>query len=212
MQKKIVLGDFIFYLIFPIVIWNLGRDYIGDYYAMLLSSVPGIIYSVIRFILLKKVNLLGLFMIGTLLAGTLIDVLSGSALNLLWNKVYYSYFMSSLFVLTILINRPIALFFALDFVEMQGYDRMTMKDTFYQKRILNLFKLITFGFAFRDILLASIKVWLIVTYGVEAFDKGLILRQVLNWTLSGLTIYGFIYISKILNQNNSPNQQAELKD
>ncbi|MEL3971089.1 VC0807 family protein [Rossellomorea oryzaecorticis] len=212
MQKKIVLGDVIFYLIFPIVIWNLGRDYIGDYYAMLLSSVPGIIYSVIRFILLKKVNLLGLFMIGTLLAGTLIDVLSGSALNLLWNKVYYSYFMSSLFVLTILINRPIALFFALDFVEMQGYDRMAMKDIFYQKRILNLFKLITFGFVFRDILLASIKVWLIVTYGVEAFDKGLILRQVLNWTLSGLTIYGFIYISKILNEDRSPGRQADLKD
>ncbi|MCA1054334.1 hypothetical protein LCM10_04985 [Rossellomorea aquimaris] len=209
MQKNIVLGDIIFYLIFPIVIWNISRDYIGDYYAMLLSSVPGIIYSVIRFILLKKVNLFGLFMIGTLLAGTLVDVLSGSALNLLWNNVYYSYGIGLFFILTILFNRPITLFFALDFVEMQGYDRKEMRTIFYQKRILNLFKLITFGFAFRDILLASIKVWLISEYGVEAFDKGLILRQILSWTLTGVTIYGFIYISKILSENRGHDQDLK---
>ncbi|MEL3971084.1 VC0807 family protein [Rossellomorea oryzaecorticis] len=198
MHKNIVLSDVIFYLIFPIVIWNIGRDHIGDYYAMLVSSVPGIIYSVIRFILLKKVNLFGIFIISTLLAGTLIDVLSGSALNLLWNNVYYSYFIGSLFILTILINRPLALYFALDFVELQGKDRQKMKGIFYQKRILTIFKLITFGFAFREILLASIKVWLIMTYGVDSFDKGLILRQALSWILTGLTIYGFFYVSRFI--------------
>jgi hypothetical protein len=141
LHKNIVLSDVIFYLIFPIVIWNIGKDYIGDYYAMLISSVPGIIYSVIRFILLKKVNLFGVFIISNLLVGTLIDVLSGSALNLLWNNVYYSYFIGSLFIL---INRPLALYFALDFVELQGRDRENMKGIFYQKRILTIFKLITF--------------------------------------------------------------------
>jgi hypothetical protein len=203
LNRNIVYGDLIFYLIFPIVIWNVGRDLIGDYYAMLVSSIPGIIYSMIRFILLKKVNLFGVFIISNLLVGTLIDVLSGSATNLLWNNVFYSYFLGSLFLFTIFINKPIALYFALDFVELQGQNRIKMREVFFQKRLLNLFKLITFGFAFRDILLASIKVWLIVTYGIESFDKGLILRQVLSWILTGLSIYGFIYISKLINENDN---------
>lgn len=195
-------------MIFPIVIWNIGRDYIGDYYAMLASSVPGIIYSMIRFALLKKINLFGVFIVSNLLIGTLIDVLSGSAINLLWNNVFYSYFIGLLFVSTIFINKPIALYFALDFVELQGQNRIKMREVFYQPRVLTIFKLITFGFAFRDILLASIKVWLIVTYGIESFDKGLILRQVLSWILTGLSIYGFIYISKLINDNSKSTNKA----
>ncbi|WP_301538650.1 VC0807 family protein [Bacillus sp. THAF10] len=197
------MGDVIFYLIFPIVIWNVSRDFLGDYYAMLISSIPGIIYSLIRFILLKKINLFGIFIISNLFLGTLIDVLSGSAINLLWNNIYYSYFLGILFLFTIFLNKPIALYFALDFVELQGQNRIKMKEIFYQKRILNIFKLITFVFAFRDILLASIKWWLISTYGIESFDKGLVLRQIFSWVLTGLSIYGFIYVSNIINENSS---------
>ncbi|QFT87641.1 hypothetical protein FIU87_03165 [Bacillus sp. THAF10] len=170
---------------------------------MLISSIPGIIYSLIRFILLKKINLFGIFIISNLFLGTLIDVLSGSAINLLWNNIYYSYFLGILFLFTIFLNKPIALYFALDFVELQGQNRIKMKEIFYQKRILNIFKLITFVFAFRDILLASIKWWLISTYGIESFDKGLVLRQIFSWVLTGLSIYGFIYVSNIINENSS---------
>ncbi len=210
MNKNIVIGDVVFYLIFPIVIWNIGRDLAGDYYAMLISSVPGIIYSLFRFYLIKKINLFGVFILGNLLAGTLIDVLSGSALNLLWNNVYYSYFLGSLFLVTILFHRPIALYFALDFVELQGEDRIRMKETFYQKRILNIFKLITLGFALRDLLLATIKMWLILSYGVESFDKGILLRQVLSWSLTGLSIYGFIYVSKLIQDPHVTTNKADL--
>lgn len=54
-------------------------------------------------------------MIVTLIIGTLIDVLAGSAIQLLWNNVIYAYVMSGFFLLTILIKKPITLYFALDF-------------------------------------------------------------------------------------------------
>ncbi|WP_299510569.1 VC0807 family protein [uncultured Rummeliibacillus sp.] len=207
MQKNIPIFDMIFYFGFPLLIWHFSRNYIGDYYAMLLSSVPGIIYSIIRFILLKKLNFLGLFMISNLVVGTLIDVLSGSAMQLQWNNVYYAYFISFLSFTTIIINRPLYLYFALDFVEMQGYNRKLMKKLYYQKKILRVFKWITFGFTFKEVLLATIKVWLIKKYGVDAFDKGIIIRQIIGWGLSGISFYGFIYISKLLQEqdNNAGN-------
>lgn len=142
-------------------------------------------------------------MIGNLVVGTLIDVLSGSAMQLQWNNVYYAYFISILSLATIIINRPLYLYFALDFVEMQGYDRILMKKSFYQNKILRVFKWITFGLSFKEILLATIKVWLIKRYGVDAFDKGIIIRQIIAWGLSGISTYGFIYISKLLQQQDN---------
>lgn len=201
MKNYVVLFDLICYVAIPLLIWNFGRDVLGDYYAMLASSVPGIIYSIYRFVLIKTFNLFGIFMLGNLIVGTLIDVLAGSAMQLLWNNVFYSFAIALLFIATVIINRPLFLFFAIDFNELQGNDREKMKKLFYQRKVLFTFKAITILFAFRDILLASIKIWLIKEYGVEAFDKGIVLRQVLSWGITGLSVIGFIYISKLLQSN-----------
>lgn len=209
MSKNIVLWDLIFYIIFPIVVWNFSKGIIGDYYAMLLSSVPGIIYSLIRFISLKRVNFFGVFMIFTLSIGTLIDILSGSAIQMMWNNVVYSYILSLFYIVTLLVNKPLFLFLSLDLVEMQGQNRKKMKEQFYLKNILKVFKLITLGFAFREILIASINIWLINKYGVDAYDKGLIFKQILSWLITGVSMYGFIYISKLLYNMNKKQLSLE---
>ncbi|MFG6149915.1 VC0807 family protein [Halobacillus sp. B23F22_1] len=201
MKNNFVLLDLIFYVVFPLAIWNLTRDSLGDYYAMLLSSVPGIIYTIFRFIALKKVNVFGLYIISTLVAGTLVDVLSGNAIRLLWNNVIYSYVIAAIFLFTLIIKKPIALYFGLDFVELQGHDRAFSKRLFYQKKIYRIFAWIVVGFAFQDIILATIKAWLISAYGVEAFDKGIIIRQVINWGLTFIIMGGFFYIGKVINES-----------
>ncbi|ARI79256.1 hypothetical protein HM131_17160 [Halobacillus mangrovi] len=193
--------DLICYVVFPLAVWNLSRDYIGDYYAMLLSSIPGIIYTIYRFIALKKVNIFGIYMISTLIVGTLIDVLAGSAIQLLWNNVIYAYVLALLFLFTIVIKKPIALYFALDFSELQGYNRDFTRRLFHKKKLFHLFNWIVVAFAIQDLLLATIKYWLIIKYGVEAFDKGIILRQIINWGITFVIIGGFFYIGKIINEN-----------
>ncbi|TFE00585.1 VC0807 family protein [Jeotgalibacillus salarius] len=209
MKKNIVLWDLICYAVFPLVIWHASREYIGDYYAMLVSTIPGLVYSVIRFMVLKKVNFLGIYMIVTLAIGTLIDVLAGSAIQMLWNSVIYSFTLSLLLIFSIIINKPLYLLFATDVMELQGRDRNILKQEFYQKKILFIFKLITLGFAFQGILPASIKVWLILNYGVEAFDKGIVLRQVISWTISAVLIYGFVHIAKLLNYKSDAELERE---
>ncbi|MED4971326.1 VC0807 family protein [Parageobacillus toebii] len=199
MSKQVVLLDVVCYIIFPLVVWYAARGHIGDYYAMLVSAVPGMVYTVYRFFSIRRINFFGIFMIANLVIGTLLDVLAGSALQMLWNGVYYSVALAILFLATMAANKPIVLYISLDFVEMQGANRQVMKQRFFQKDVLSLFQWITLAFALRDLLLAAIKAWLIVRYGVEAFDKARILRQAISWGIYGLCFIGFARISKLIN-------------
>ncbi|KPL58677.1 VC0807 family protein [Rossellomorea vietnamensis] len=210
MKKNIVLLDLMIYVALPLFMWNIMRDYTGDYYAMLLSSVPGIVYSIYRFIEMKKVNTFGLFILFTLIVGTLIDVLAGSSIQLLWNNVYYAAGISLFFLVTMIIGRPITLYFGLDFAELQGYDRSFSKRLYHKKPLYILFQLITLCFAMRSGILAIVNTWLIMEYGVEAFDKGIILRQAFSWIMTGVTVAGFFYIGKIIK--DSPHLVKEVQD
>jgi hypothetical protein len=201
LKNKIILLDLVFYVGLPLLFWNVFRDVIGDYYAMLASSVPAIIYSLYRFYEVKKINFTGIYIITTLVIGTLIDVLAGSALQLLWNNVFYNMAIGLFFLLTILIKRPMALYFALDFVELQGHDRTFSNHLFNQKKLFIIFQLVTLLIAFRSGVFAAIKAWLIIEYGVEAFDKGIVVRQVLGWVFTGLTMFGFFYTTKVIKDH-----------
>lgn len=203
MKKYIVLLDILFYVVFPLAVWNFGRGWLGDYLAMILSTVPGILYSLYRFFELKKVNFFGIYLLTNLVITFLIDVLAGSALQLLWNNVIYSYILGLIFFGTIAAKRPIFLYMALDLIEMQGHDRSKMKSLFFSKKILSIFNWITAGFALKFIILAGIKTWLIQGYGVDAFDKGIVLRQILNWGFTFGSLSGFYFINKELG-NSSP--------
>ncbi|MGM0866334.1 MAG: hypothetical protein ACQEWF_16800 [Bacillota bacterium] len=128
----------------------------------------------------------------------MIDVLAGSSIQLLWNNVFYTAALSLFFLITMLFRKPISLFFGLDFAELQGYDRTFCKRLYYKKPLFRIFQLITLCFALRSGILAIVKAWLILEYWVEAFDKGIILRQAFSWIMTGITVAGFIYIGKII--------------
>ncbi|MGF2615276.1 hypothetical protein FZC84_09665 [Rossellomorea vietnamensis] len=201
MKKNIVLLDLIFYAALPLLFWNVFRDDIGDYYAMLFSSVPAILYSAYRFWEMKRFNVFGIYLITTLVIGTLIDVLAGSALQLLWNNVYFSIAMCLFFLITILFQKPITLYFGLDFAELQGYDRKFCRKLYEQKQLFRVFQWITIVFAVRSGVMAGANAWLITEYGVEAFDKGILLKQAFSWVMTGITVAGFFYVGKIINDS-----------
>lgn len=203
MKKYIILLDLLFYMVLPLFIWNVGRAYIGDYNSMLASSIPGILYSIYRFYELKKVNFTGIFILSTLIIGTLMDFLAGSAMQLLWNNVFFSIGMAMFYMATILINRPAALLLSLDLVEMRGNDRSITKDIFYQKNIFQVFQWITLLFAFREVVFSLIRIYLIRTYGVEAFDHGIIYRQIISWIFTLISVLGFMYIAKSFNKTRT---------
>ena len=196
MKGKVIFFDLLFYIVIPLVMWNTLRESLGDYATMLLASVPGIVYAVFSFIKERRINFIGLFMLITLAIGTLIDILSGSALQMLWNNVYYGAFIGFIFIASMLVKRPIAYYFALDGGEMMGYKRSSVSMYLSAKRTMIVLHLITFCYGLRSIIVAGVNVYLIRQYGVEAFDQGIVFKQIVTWTITIITAFGFLYVMK----------------
>ena len=56
--------------------------------------------------------------------------------------------------------------------------------------------LITFCYGLRSIVVAGVNVYLIRQYGVEAFDQGIVFKQIVTWTITIITAFGFLYVMK----------------
>ncbi|MFB1083124.1 VC0807 family protein [Jeotgalibacillus sp. JSM ZJ347] len=199
-MRKIAFLDIIFYVAIPYFLWTYGRDPLGDYYAMLLSTVPGFAYTIYRFIVQKQFNMMGLFIIGSLIISTSVNILSSNAENMLWNQVYLGYLFASVYLLSMIFKRPLALTFAIDFAFLQGYPRENSKTLYSTQGIFMWFQLLTLLFFLRGLFQNTFKAWLISNYGVNGYDQMLIYLSISGWIFNGLIFAGFIFISsKIYN-------------
>ena len=122
-NTKRVWFDLLFYIAIPYLIWNQGKDIIGDYYAILLSTAPAFVYTIYTFIKDRQFNVTGLFIVITLLARTIIDLISGNAATMLNNQVYFMIGLAVVVLFTIVIKKPIGLYFFVDTAYLMGYKR-----------------------------------------------------------------------------------------
>ncbi|WP_174612723.1 VC0807 family protein [Virgibacillus ihumii] len=202
--KKLVLLDLVFYVVFPYIIWEYGRDPFGDYAAMLISTIPGFVYTIYRFVLEKQFNITGIFIISALALGTTVDLLSGSAEQMLWNGVYLGLFYVVIHFVALMIKRPFALYFAIDFAYLQGHARKDSTTLFFQKEIFKWFQFIQTIFIVRGLFMAGLKVFLLQKYGVDGYDELLIYRQLAGWffgiLIMGMFIYTNVPIQRFLNR------------
>lgn len=210
--SKFITLDLFFYALIPYVLWKFGRDPLGDYTAMLISTIPGFIYTVFRFVKEKQLNITGLFVIVSLLLGTTVDLLSGSAEKMLWNGVYLGLFFVIIHFIALAVRRPFALYFAVDFAYLQGHERKSSTKLFYQKGIFKWFQIIQLIFITRGLFMAGLKVYLLKRHGVDGYDQMLIYRQIVGWVFSaiimGLFIYTNVPIKNFLNlQSKQPRER-----
>ena len=210
-DKRLILFEILFYVALPYIIWNFGREPFGDYVAMLVSTIPGFIYTVYRFISDKQMNITGLFILSSLVLGTTVDLLSGSAEELIWNRVYLSLFYTFLYLVALIIKRPFSLYFAVDFAYLQGHARKDSRHLFYQKGLFMWFQLIQVVFVIRGLFTAGLTVFLLKKYGVDGYGAMLIYKQIAGWVFSGIIMGMFFYIN-ILVQKFLAKQQAKLQE
>lgn len=194
-NKKIILLEVLFYVALPYIIWNFGRESLGDYVAMLISTLPGLVYTIYRFVLDKQFNITGLFILSSLALGTTVNLLSGSAEQMIWNGVYLSLFYTLLYFVALIIKRPFSLYFAVDFLYLQGHARKDCKLLFYQKGIFKWFQIIQVVFIIRGLFLAGLTLLLLKKYGVNGYGAMLIYKQIAGWIFTGLIIGLFFYIN-----------------
>ncbi|WP_075618653.1 VC0807 family protein [Paenisporosarcina indica] len=200
MKSKFIILELIVFMALPYVIWTYGRDSIGDYYAMLLSTVPAFVYTVVRFVIDRQLNITGLFVISTLLLNTVVDLLSGSAINMLWNSVWLGYAFSAVYLGSMLFRKPLALYFAVDVMYLQGFPRENSKTLYFIKRNLSWFQLITAIFVLRGIVLNTLMAWLISKHGVDAFMHLIFLRKAISIGFGILIFTVYAYSGKIMHE------------
>lgn len=105
-----------------------------------------------------------------------------------------------IFLFSIAIKKPIALYFAVDFAFLQGHPRADSKRLFMSKGLFFWFQLLTLVFVIRSLFQNGLKAWLIHSYGVEAYNQLLIYMNVSGWIFSGLIMLGYVFVSVKINK------------
>ncbi|MFJ7669553.1 VC0807 family protein [Lysinibacillus sp. NPDC097195] len=206
-NKLFIILEVIFYALLPYVIWNYGREPLGDYIAMLISTIPGIAYMIYRFILERQFNITGLFILGSLALGTTLNLLSGSAEQMIWNGIYLNLFYTLLYIITLIIKRPLSLYYAVDFLYLQGYARTDSRALFFQKGIFKWFQFIQAIFIMRGFIMTGLTVYLLKKYGVDGYGSMLVYKLIVGWAFSILTIGMYFYINVPVRNFHSKQQR-----
>jgi hypothetical protein len=204
-MKKKTVCDIIFYLIIPLFIWNGLRKELGDYYTMLLTSLPGFIYTTYFFFKDRTYNITGIFILVSLFAGRILDIISGSAERILWNDIYINIAYTLFWIATIIIRKPMGMYFFVDYASVQGFERENTIKLYRTKELFRYFEYFTALFAIKGIESIILKSWSIKTFGVDGFNQISIIMSVNGYIFTAITIAFILFIvKKIKNvtQNN----------
>ncbi|MGF9963140.1 VC0807 family protein [Bacillus rhizoplanae] len=199
-QNYKALYDIVFYLIFPFVIWNFGKHYMDAYYAMLISSVPGIFYTLYCFKKERQFHVTGFFILITMIVNTSVDLLSGSAEKMLWNDVYYHITLGTLVICTIFIKQPLMLYFAADYAALQGFDRKESQLLYRDPHLFPSFQYFTLFFGLQFIVLSFIKIYMISKFGVSGYGEMKAIMTGIGWCVSIGIGAGFLWVGHKIKQ------------
>ena len=162
--NKRTLLDLIVYLGIPLLIWNTCRPYMGDYFAMLLSTVPGILYTLYTFFREKQFSVTGVFILSTMIIGIILDLYSKTAHQMLWNYVYLNIGLVIFWCLTMVAKRPMAMYFFIDYAFLHGIPKDHTRVVYRQMPFFRYFMLLTAFLAFRDFSDILLRIFLIHFY------------------------------------------------
>lgn len=212
MRKNLSLfWDFVFYFLVPIFCWEIGRRYLSDYIAMIISSLPGIIYSIERLRQTGKLSFTAFYLLINIMIELSIDLLSGSALQLLWNTAIYSLVLCLVSLISCIVNKPLFLYFSLDILVQQDYDRKITKQEFTNPAAIKILKALTLINGIRELIFALLLMHLIKKFGVEIYTFSILIDRLLSIIISALSLIGFVYLYKLLNDIITVKNRRERK-
>jgi len=174
----------------------LTRHALSDYHALLLSTVPGFVYTIGRFAKEKSWNVTGVFLIVALLVGTTVDLLSGDAETMIMNNIRTLLVFGVFFVATMLAKRPMALYFFADTARVLGWlPEGRGRDALRDERLMPYFQALTLLFALRYVVIALVKLVMFSIHGVEGYGLLIWWRVALSWGFGGLILLASLYVA-----------------
>lgn len=181
----------------PYAIWIAARSSVTEYHALLLSTVPGFAYTISRFAKERSWNVTGLFLIAALLVGTLVDVLSGDAETMIRNNIRMLLVFGLCFLASIMVNRPLALYFFADTMAVLGLhpQRGKAAETYRRKEWMPYFQALTLLFVLRYATIAAAKTVMFSSYGVSGYGLLIWWRVGLSWGFGAAILLASLYVA-----------------
>lgn len=193
MKKKFFI-EIIIYTIIPIIIWRILKLKIENYYAMLASIAPGIIYTVYKLYREKMVNAIGGFIFFSRLLFLSLALLKKSDLWFLQSYIWHQIILSFIFTVSLIIKKYIPFYFFIEMYEGFGYNREDISLLCHEDRIYKYFKYYTLFYIFTRLFNSAIRYVLISEFNVEGYDKILVITYFIIWILLSVEIKYVGYI------------------
>lgn len=191
----------IVYLGIPLLAWNLGRSYWGDYLTILLGMVPAVIYTIVTFIWNREWNITGIFFLSIISLNFLMNLLSHSAEQELWNSVLMGFISIAFYSSTILLKRPIGMYFFIDYAYAKGIPREKSRGLYGSPRYLHYFVKFTLFLCLRELIAILVKSAMIKQMGIKGFNAILVTNTVLNYIFTAVMIMYIMYIIKQIHKS-----------
>lgn len=201
MQLSKVISDVLFYFFVPIVIWRYGQVYIGEYLAMFFSAFSTIAYSIYKFKRDKQYNFTGLFVVSFILLNLFMNLTTDSALRILYNTFYLNIARLVIFIISIIISKPLAKVFYLDYRTMYGEEKNNVKRFIDNQKFKLFFIFITVIFTLREAATAAVRYYFLESYGVLATERIIFYSRIVTYIFAimiGIAVY---YIDKQYYKN-----------
>jgi hypothetical protein len=207
MKRKIVL-DLFFYLAMPLLAWNLLRGQFSDYLLILIGLVPGLAYTVASFVAEREWSVSGVFFLVIISLNLGLNLLSSTAEQELWNPVWLSCLSIAFYAFTMLIRRPLGIYFFIDYAYSKGVPRERSRAIYGHPRNLRNFYAFTAFLMLREAAAVVVKVPMIERLGVAGFNQIQLAGSAINYVFTGLMIVYVIYILKHVDHSVLPARDA----
>lgn len=195
-RRRIII-DLMFYLGLPLLMWNYGRPYVGDYMAMFLSAFSGIAYTAFKFYREKKYNLTGIVVVCGITINLFLNIISNTALEILFNSLYLNGIFLALYLISMGVRRPMGQIYYIDYRRMYGEDQTQSAVRAKKFDKSNYFYLLTSVFAIRELTLLIVKSYLLNNVGIEGATLIILINRVISYSF-----VAFIAITTILIDKN----------
>lgn len=201
MKKKIIL-DILFYLVIPLLFWNLFRDFLGAYYTLLAAMVPGTVYAILTFTREKGHRITGYVLFGGMLFARLMDLIVSTPEGILWNDVRMNLIFAFLWGISLLIKKPIGMYFFLDYACYSGIDYRKAKAHYFEQP-LRQFYILTLILLVQDLIMAGLYSVLIKTLGIDGFNKIHVAMSILNYVNIGIIAFYVAHIIRFIHKTGT---------
>ncbi len=195
MKQKILL-DLFAYCVIPLLGWNLLRGHVSDYALVSLCLIPGLLYTVATVVIQKEWSISGMFFLIIIVLNLVVNLLSSTAEEELWNPVWLSGAVTVFYIVTMLLKRPFGMFFFIDYAYAKGIPRAHSRSLYTHPRNIHYFYKFTTFLMLREIASIGIKAALLARYGVEGYNQLNVATSVINYAFTGLMVLYIIYIQR----------------